>query len=225
MPPETTRAPALGERLGQRPRRSRRSAAGRAGTPRSAASLKATALPAMTCISGPPWTPGKTVLSIGARRASALTLGKSAGSTLGGQLVAAEDQPAARPAERLVGRRRDDVGVRERAGVDAGRDEAGDVGHVDEQQRPDAVGDRRHPLEVDDPRVGAGAGDDQLRPDLAGLGLERVVVDALGVLADAVGVDLVQPAAEVERHAVGQVAAVGEVHARGSGRPAASTLK
>ena len=41
----------------------------------------------------------------------------------------------------------------------------------------------------------------------------RVVVDPLGVLADAVGVDLVQPAREVEGHAVGQVTAVGEVHA------------
>src|SRR5687768_18270542 len=37
--------------------------------------------------------------------------------------------------------RRDDVGVRERAGVDACGDQAGDVGHVDEQERPDAVGD------------------------------------------------------------------------------------
>ena len=41
----------------------------------------------------------------------------------------------------------------------------------------------------------------------------RVVIDALGVLADAVGMDLVEPAREVERHAVRQVAAVGEVHA------------
>ena len=127
------------------------------------ASWNATALPAITCISGPPWTPGKTVLSIVARRAEPLTVGKVAGSTAGGSSRAAEDQPAARPAERLVGRRRDDVGVRERRGMDAGRDEARDVGHVDEQQRPDAVGDRGHPLEVDDPGVGRRAGDDQLR--------------------------------------------------------------
>ena len=35
-----------------------------------AASLKATALPAMTCISGPPWMPGKTLRSTEAREAS-----------------------------------------------------------------------------------------------------------------------------------------------------------
>ena len=53
------------------------------------ASWNATALPAMTCISGPPWTPGKTVRSIVAARACspegpALTFGKSAGSTASG---------------------------------------------------------------------------------------------------------------------------------------------
>ena len=96
--------------------------------------------------------------------------------------------------------------------MDAGRDQARDVGHVDEQQRPDAVGDRGHPLEVDDPRVGRGARDDELRTDLLGLGGQRVVVDPLGVLADAIGVDLVQLAAEVQLHAVGQVAALVELH-------------
>ena len=54
-------------------------------------------------------------------------------------------------------------------GMDARRDEAGDVGHVDEQQRADAVGDRRHPLEVEDPRVGGRAGHDHLRANLGGL--------------------------------------------------------
>ena len=106
-------------------------------------------------------------------------------------------------------------------GMDAGRDEPGDVGHVDEQQRADAVGDRGHPLEVDDPRDRREApATISFGRTSCGLRLERVVVDPLGVLADAVGVDLVQAAGEVERHAVGQVAAVGEVHARGSGRPA-----
>ena len=41
--------------------------------------------------------------------------------------------------------------------MDAGGDQAGDVGHVDEQERPDRVGDGGHPLEVDDPGIGAGA--------------------------------------------------------------------
>ena len=95
-----------------------------------------------------------------------------------GQLGRAEDHAAARAAQRLVRGGGDDVGVRERAGVQARRDEAGDVGHVDEQQRVDVVGDRGHALEVDDARIGTGAGHDQLGPDLARLALQRVVVDA-----------------------------------------------
>ena len=93
------------------------------------------------------------------------------------------------------------------------RDEPGDVGHVDPQEGADRVGDVGHPREVDDPGVGGGAGDDQLRPDLLRLGLEGVVVDPLGVLADAVAVDLEVAAAEVEGHPVGEVAAVGQAHA------------
>ena len=51
-------------------------------------------------------------------------------------------------------------------------------------------------------------------PDLLRDGGEGVVVDPLGRLVDAVRVDLVQPAGEVDRRAVGQVAAVGQVHAQ-----------
>ena len=132
---------------------------------------------------------------------------------LGRELLAREDEAAARAAQGLVGGRRHDVGVRERARVDAGGDETRDVGHVHEQDRPDAVGDARHPLEVPQPRIGARAAHDELGPDLVGLRLHRVVIDALGVLTDAVGVHLVELAAEVERHAVGEMAAVGQVHA------------
>ncbi len=149
-----------------------------------------------------------------AGRGTALDRRESPGVELGRKVAAAEEQPAARPAQRLVRRRRHQVGVRERAGVDARGDEASDVGHVDEQDRPDRVGDLGHPLELPGPRVGRRAADDELRAHLAGLGGHRVVVDPLGVLADAVGVDLVQPAGEVEGHPVGQVAAVGQVHAQ-----------
>ena len=146
---------------------------------RSAASRNATALAATTCISGPPWTPGKTDLSIAC--AERLFPRREVGAVDAvGQVLAAEDHAAARPAQRLVGGGGDEVRVRERARVQARGHEAGDVRHVDEQQRADAVGDRRHPLEVDDPRIGGGARDDDLRADLVRLRLERVVVDPLG---------------------------------------------
>ena len=82
-------------------------------------------------------------------------------------LLAAQDHAAAAAADRLVDRRRDDVGVRHRARVQAGGDEAREVGHVDHQQRADLVGDLAEAREVELARVGRPAGDDQLRLALA----------------------------------------------------------
>ena len=72
----------------------------------------------------------------------------------------------------------------------------------------------RHPLEVDDARVGAGAGHDELGPDLPGLTLEGVVVDAPVGLRHPVGVEVEVAAAEVDGVAVGQVTAVRQAHAQ-----------
>ena len=67
-------------------------------------------------------------------------------------LLAAQDRAGARAAQRLVGRERDDVGVRDRRRVRAPGDEPRDVRGVDQQQRADLVGDRAERLEVDDAR-------------------------------------------------------------------------
>ena len=98
----------------------------------------------------------------------ALLAGEDGGVDLFGELLLAEDDPRARAAERLVGRRRDDVGAElERVGVQPGGDEAGEVRHVDHQQRPDLVGDLAEAREVELARVGRPAGEQQLRPALA----------------------------------------------------------
>ena len=124
----------------------------------------------MTCISGPPWRPGKT-----------------AESSFLAQLLLAQDDPAARAAQGLVRGGRDEVGHRHGA-RDAGRaaTRPGDVRHVDEEDRADLAGDLGDPVEVDRPRIGAGAGQDQLRLVLAGQRGELVVVDPLGLGVDAV---------------------------------------
>ena len=127
--------------------------------------------------------------------------------------VLAEDHAAARAAQRLVRRRRHDVGVRHRARMEAGGDEAGDVRDVDHEIRADAVRDLRHALEVDDARVGRGARDDELRLAVLCDALELVVVDALILLAHAVGNDVEILAAHVDGRAVREMAAVREVHA------------
>ena len=95
----------------------------------------------------------------------------------------------------------------------ARRHEAGDVRHVDHEVGAHGVRDLREALEVDDARVGGGAGDDDL--GLFGLGLlgDGVVVDALGPLVDAVGDDVIELAGEVGGRAVREVPAVVEGHA------------
>ena len=62
----------------------------------------------------------------------------------------------------------DDVGVRHRVGVQPGGDQAGEVRHVHHQVGADLVGDPAELGEVQLPGVGRPAGDDQLRPVLAG---------------------------------------------------------
>ena len=74
------------------------------------------------------------------------------------------------------------------------------------------AGNGRKTLEIDAQRVGGGAGDDQLRLVLARLGFHGVIIDLfLGI--EAVGDDVEPLARHVQRHAVGQVAALGQAHA------------
>ena len=147
VPPETMRKPSAASAVGERRRVAhdlrRVVAERRAAPPR----WNATALAAITCISGPPCRPGNTALSIAAAYS-----------------LAAEDRAGARTAQRLVGGEGDDVGVRDRRRVRATGDEPGDVRGVDDEQRADLVGDRAERREVDGARVGGGAGDDRLRP-------------------------------------------------------------
>ena len=69
-------------------------------------------------------------------------------------------------------------------------------------------------LGVDDAGVGGGAGDDHLRPLAHGEVADLVVVDALVARRDAVGDEVVEAARDVDRRAVGEVAAVVEAHAQ-----------
>ena len=158
MPPVTSRNPSdsrrHAERGGVRARRRARSCAN-AGL---AASRHATAFAAITCSSG-----------------SALEPGEHGRVDRLGVLLAAHDRAAARSAQRLVGREGDDVGVRDGVRVHAAGDEAGDVGHVEHQQRPHLVGDLAERLGLDEPRVRRRARDDE--PRALGLGAVAHLVE------------------------------------------------
>ena len=159
-----------------------------------AAILKATALAAITCSSGPPCWPGNTAESIFFAYSSLHRI-----------------TPARGPAERLVGGRGDHVGPElDRVGVKPGGDEAGEVRHVDHQQRADLVGDLAKAREVELARVGRPAGQQQLRAALARDARHLVHVDQAALAVDLVGGDVIQAAGHVDLHAVREVAAVGQ---------------
>ena len=88
------------------------------------------------------------------------------------------------------------------------------VGHVDEQVRPDAIGDRPQPAPVDFERIRGGARDDHLRAVFLRQALDLVVIDLLGLRVQAVLDGAVHLAAEVHRGAVRQMAAVRQRHAQ-----------
>ncbi len=90
--------------------------------------------------------------------------------------------------------------------------EPGNMRHVDEQMRADGIGDLAEPREINDAGIRGGARGDHRRPDFLGLFLQSVVIDLLRFRADAVLTDLVKFAGKIRGMAVGEMAAVGEVH-------------
>ena len=148
------------------PWRRRRCAPGARGRAPTAAILSATALPAITCSSGPPCWPGKT--------AELIFLAYSSRQRI--------RPPRAPPSVLwIVVVTTSAYGHRVR--VQPGGDEAGEVRHVDHQQRADLVGDRAEALEVEEARVGRPAGEQQLRPALLGDPLDLVHVDPVVLAA------------------------------------------
>ena len=129
-----------------------------------------------------------------------------------GELLFAEDESAAGAAEGLVGGHGDELAAGHRGGVQAGGDEAADVGDVGQNDGSDGVGDGPELLVVDRPGVGARADDDDLRAVLPGQGLNLVEVDGLRFPVHPVENAAVKLAREADRTSVGEMAPVGEAH-------------
>ena len=99
------------------------------------------------------------------------------------------------------------------AGEDLAGHQAREVGHVDHEGRPDLVGDLPHLGEVDPPRVGRVAGDQDQRLELVGRPGAPVVVDQLGLRVGAVRALVEHLARDVGPEAVSEVAARVQRHA------------
>lgn len=101
--------------------------------------------------------------------------------------LAEEDHGTTRTTEGLVGSGGHDIGVLEGRGDDAGGDETGNVGDINNQVGADRVSDLAHASIVDQAAVGRGTGNEDLGTIETSVLLEQVVVDNAGALIDTVG--------------------------------------
>ena len=143
----------------------------------------------------------------------ALSVGEHRAVDVPAVLIGGEDERAAWPAQRLVSRAGDDLGVRRRRRVDARGDEPGDVRHVDHEDGAHLVGDLAEASEVDGARVGRVARDDDLRPPLAGNRGDDLVVELLGLGVETVRGEVIELRGEVDLAAVCEVPALVEAEA------------
>ena len=160
------------------------------------ASFSATAIAAVVWSCGPPCRPGKTALSIASPCASSR-----------------QEHRAARPAQRLVRRRRDDRRVSDGGRVRAAGDESGDVRDVGDERA------RRRPSRSRRSRRSRSCAGSPCRRRTMSFGrcslrevADLVEVDASGVLADAVLHGVAATSGERGGRAVREVAAHRQRH-------------
>jgi len=97
-------------------------------------------------------------------------------------------------------------------GDQSGGDDAGGMGDIGHQLGADGVGDAAEGGIVDSAGISARAGDDHHRFFLPGQGLDLVHIEKT-VAADTVMDHVEETAGKIDRTAMGEMAAVGEVHA------------
>ena len=123
------------------------------------------------------------------------------------RLIVGHHHAAAGSAQCLVRGRRHDMRMAERRRMEPARDDPREMRHIDHEHRADRVGDGAEPREIDPPRIGRSAGDDEARLVLDRQRLDLVVIDRVRVRGHAV-LDRVEPfAAHRSLGAVGQMPA------------------
>ena len=125
--------------------------------------------------------------------------------------IAAEDQAAAGAAQGLVGGGGHHIAMGDRAGMHSSGHEAGDVGHIGQQIGTHFISDGAEGGEVDGAWICGVATNNQLRLVLQSQLADRLHIEALGLLVDAVLDDVEPLAADVDRGTMGQVTAMGQI--------------
>ena len=93
-----------------------------------------------------------------------------------------------------------------------GRYQSGNMGHIDHEICPTAVGRLTEFLEIDNPGISRCSRNNQFGLDLFGHSDQSVIVDGLGFSAHLITVDFIQHTRKVDRMPVGQMTTVRQVH-------------
>ncbi len=112
----------------------------------------------------------------------------------------------------LVGGHRHDVGMRDWRSVLPGGNQASDMGHVDHEERTAFPGDFTQNLEIQKPRVGAGASEKDFRLQVRCLRPQGAVIHLLVLRGYTVVREVVEDPGSVLGVPMGEVAPMVEVH-------------
>src|SRR5208283_1380089 len=129
-------------------------------------------------------------------------------------LLVGEDQPSPRPSQCLMGRARDEMGGADRAWVETGSNGARNVCHIDEEIRACLIGYLPEFPEIYNPRVRARARNDQFWPLPARNLPHVVVIDPFVFSGELIEEGCEKAARETRWCAMGEMAAMGEVHTK-----------
>ncbi len=145
---------------------------------------------------------------------AALNAGKHDFINVRAVFLARQNHSAARASQRLVGGGGDDIRILARVGMNTGGHQAGEVRHVDQENRIDGIGDLPEPGKIDDAGIGAAPGDDHLGLVLFGQARQLIVIDALVFAANAIRDHFVSLTRKIQMVAVGEVAAMRKIHSQ-----------
>ncbi|OPZ96947.1 MAG: hypothetical protein BWY71_01773 [Planctomycetes bacterium ADurb.Bin412] len=142
----------------------------------------------------------------------ALDAGKDGGIDGLGIFLFAHYRTGTRSAQGLVGGAGHKFAHGNRIRMQAGADQAGDMGNVRQNLRVVLAGDFRNFVKIDLPGIRTGPADDQFGFVLFGQLAELVVINGFRIPPDAIADEFIQFAAEIQLEAVAEVAAMGKVH-------------
>ena len=107
----------------------------------------------------------------------------------------------------------DHIGIGHGRGMQTRRHQTGDMGHIHHQVGTHLIGDLPEFRKINEPGIGAGTGNDELRLIFQSGFPHGLVVNGLGLIVQAIGDHMEILSGDIHRAAVGQMAAVVQIHA------------